>query len=1029
MKNVRIHSAFILSTTALGCLMAPAAFAQGTAPSGAAAASEGGDIIVTGSRIRQANLESISPVTQVDIGAIQARGVERVEDVVNRLPQVQAAKGGNFTNRGRVGTAQIDLRGLGADRTLVLINGRRLPYGSVKDVPADVNLVPNPLIKNIEVLTGGASAVYGSDALAGVVNFNLIDDFEGLRVNATISGFQHNNRNKMMRSILDRFETANPGEFPTPTGSTMDGLSQTYSLVAGANFDDGRGNVTLYGSYRKINGVYAQRRDYASCRIGAASGGQEYTCNPSPVDTPASFVNTGAPNLLSQFRVLNNEFVPRNSLVDTYNDVNGGRLQRPDERYMFGGLAHFEVNEHFTPYIEFGFTRDHSGGLEAPGAAQRNAISLTDGGFNCDNPFFSAQEADFLCTSRGLSTASNYDPVTGAYLGPASIATGVFLNKRTPENNFRDEQVTLTSFRMVGGLRGKLFGPFEYDFSASYANVHQSRVLLGMPSQQRISTALFAVVDRRVDALGAPLAATFGQPVCAINADSLSQNDDPACQPLDYFSDAGPSAAAAKYVNAIMTATGDAGQLDLVFAVNGDLGEYGIKSPLANNAMAIAFGGEYRKNTLNSNPDKEYIDGKEDFPISGKAIVKEFFGEVTLPLVEDAPLFKLLSVEGAYRYSKYKGGISTDTYKLGVNWSPVRDLRFRASYQRAVRAPNLIELYAPQIRPQNSIQLPINANGTYDPCSGPTPFATFEQCARTGVTAAQYGNIADYNFFGALNGGNPDLQPETGKTKSLGAVFEPSFIPGFTASLDYFDIKVTNLIGRVAPVLALAQCLNTGDPYFCSLIHRGQGGTLHATDDSYFKTVNVNTGSLRTAGVDVALNYRLETERVFGNDLGRLSFSLNGTYVDKFTTKPLPSSSAAETYNCAGYYAFLCGSPHPKWRHVFATTWDTPWDLGFTLTWRYIDTVKIARSSGQAALQGSFAQVDYKLPAQSYFDLSAAWYATEKMTLRAGINNLLDRSPPLTSQATSEFGGNLNTFPAYYDALGRFLFVSAQIDF
>ncbi|MEI9849920.1 MAG: TonB-dependent receptor plug domain-containing protein [Sphingomonas sp.] len=286
-------------------------------------------------------------------------------------------------------------------------------------VPADLNLVPNALVRNVEVLTGGASAVYGSDALAGVVNFNLIDDFQGLRLNGSASIYQHNNGYKSVQALVARFEAANPGEYPLPDSNVIDGFTQSYSIVAGANIDEGRGNVTIYGSYRKATLVDSQDRDYSSCRLGAATGGQSFTCNSSPVDTPASFVNTARRACLAQFRVFNNQFVARNALVDTYNDIVGGQLQRPDERYMLGGMAHYEINEHLVPFLEFGFTNSRTRGIQSPGAVQRNGISATAGGFNCDNPFLSAQQASFLCTSRGLSTASNYDPVTGAYISPA----------------------------------------------------------------------------------------------------------------------------------------------------------------------------------------------------------------------------------------------------------------------------------------------------------------------------------------------------------------------------------------------------------------------------------------------------------------------------------------------------------------------------------------------------------------------------------------------------------------------------------
>lgn len=983
-------------------------------------------MVVTGSHIHQPNLESVSPITQMDASAFENRGAERIEDLLNRLPQVQSSLGVNVTNRGQVGTSSVDLRGLGPTRTLVLLNGRRLPYGSPKVVPADLNLIPDALIKNVEVLTGGASAVYGSDALAGVVNFNLIDDFEGFRINAGTSAFEHHNGNDAMQAAVKSFNAADPGQYPLPASTVLDGVTQNYSMVMGKNFDDKRGNVTLYAGFRKFNEVDAQDRDFSSCRLGAAAGGHSYTCNPSPISTLASFVNTGAAGLPATFRVLNNQFVAGNPPVAGFNDIVGGQLQAPDRRFNLGAMGHYEISNRLIPYVEFQYTNSTTDSIQSPGAVQRNGISNATGGINCDNPYLTAQEADFLCTGRGLSTASNYDPVTGAYISPASVATGVLLNKRTPEDGFRDELVKLNTFRLVGGLKGDLFGPFRYDLSATYANVNQSRLLTGLPSQVRAPTAIFAVIDHRVNSNGTPFASTYGQPVCEINADASPYNDDPNCSPVNYFSGSGPSAAGAAYVGSTKVATGDTSLTDLLLSIDGDLGAYGVQSPFARHGVAVAFGSEYRENTLDNNPDAEYIAFNEDFPVHGKQSVAEAFTEMTLPLVEDKPFLQQLSVEGAFRYSRYQGGMDTTTHKLGLNWAPLNGFRLRGSYQRAVRAPNLNELFQPQLRQQN-IQLPQNPNGSYDPCSGATPFATFAQCARTGVTAAEYGHVADYNFFGQLLGGNPNLKPETGRTLTVGAVLEPEFLPGFTASADYYRIEVSDLIGTVDPVLALNQCLNTGDNYFCSLLHRGVGGTLHATQDAYFISTNVNTGSLKTTGVDVALNYR--TPLHFKRDWGSVNLNLNGTYLDSYITKPLPTSTAAQTYDCAGYYGFQCGAPHPKWRHVFTSTWETPWPVALTATWRFIDEVKISRASSQSTLQGTYNQIDYKLPTQNYIDLSATWRASSQLTLRAGVNNVLDHSPPLTSQSQYQYGGNLNTYPGFYDALGRYLFLSAQIDF
>jgi iron complex outermembrane recepter protein len=391
-------------------------------------------------------------------------------------------------------------------------------------------------------------------------------------------------------------------------------------------------------------------------------------------------------------------------------------------------------------------------------------------------------------------------------------------------------------------------------------------------------------------------------------------------------------------------------------------------------------------------------------------------------------LMHYLAAEAAYRYSKYNGGVKTNTYKFGGSWAPVADIRLRASFQHAVRAPNVIELFSPQNR-QTSLQLPVNANGRFDPCSGPTPAATLAQCANTGVTAAQYGTIADNNFFGNLTGGNPGLKPESSDTYSFGAVLQPRFVPNFTISVDYFKIGIDNLIGTVNPVLALPKCLTTGDAYFCSLIHRGQGGTLHATNDAFFINTNVNTGSLKTSGIDFTVDYRTSLNDIFKTDAGSLGINFVGTQLRKFLIKPLPSSTAAESYDCSGLYGFLCAGPRPTWRHTVRLNWETPWSVGITTSWRHVSRVTISRASSQAALAGTFAVADKYLGTQNYFDLALSWKIKKDITFRTGINNILDRDPPVTSQLDAVSGGNGNTYPNFYDPLGRYLFANLTVGF
>ncbi|WP_442678850.1 TonB-dependent receptor domain-containing protein [Sphingomonas sp. ASY06-1R] len=1020
-----VHRTTLLAGTAfIGLVTAQMAHAQDSTPASppanavqsevAAAEAEGSEVVVTGSRIRSANMESVSPVVQISGAEFTTRGVTRAEDLVNQLPQVFAAQGSANSNEA-TGTAQVDLRGLSPSRTLVLVNGKRLPYGSPKSTPSDINQVPTALIRNVEVLTGGASAVYGSDAIAGVVNFNLIDDFQGLKVSANIGGYQHNNGADGLRDLLDQNDALVPGAYPKPDKNVWNGFTQEYSAVVGSNMADGRGNVTAYGSYRKIKPILQADYDYSACALGTTgTNGDQFSCSGSGYNFPANFANTGGlVNVPTQFRADNGQFV---SGRRTYNFAPANYYQRPDERYTLGAIGHYEISEHAVPYFEVSYMDDKSTAQIAPGVIT-GGIYGSAGGLNCDNAFLSAQQAQFVCGAAGLSTVGNYD-ANGNYLGSA-VANGIVVNRRNVEGGNRQDSIHHSTFRIVGGVRGKIDEAFSYDVYGSYAKVSYNSRFVGNANNTRFANALNAVVDRRTGS------STSGKIVCAINADAISTNDDSRCAPLDLISGNAASAESIAYIGQEQQITGSTALTNIVASVNGDLGKYGAVLPWATNGIGVAFGVEYRKNTLDLNPDEAYQTSTEpEYPVHGSTTAKELFAELNVPLVEDRPFFKLLSFEGAYRYSDYDTGFKTDTYKLGLNWSPISALRLRGSYQRAVRAPNVVELFSSQSNFE--VELTELSNGSYDPCSGESPLATAAQCANTGVTAAQYGKVIDNpaGQFNALIGGNPNLVPEKADTWSFGGVFQPSFIPRLTLSVDYFNIKVKNLIGSVNPNLALKNCLYNADPLSCSTIHRGPGGSLFLTSDSYFERFNLNTGSLQTSGIDLSVDYRQPLEQ-----LGTLSFNLVGTYLDSYKTKPLPTSPAADIYECSGLYGGLCGRPRPEWRHKLLTTWSTPIKLDVGVTWRYVSSVKISQTSSQEALSGSYAALNRKLNSRSYFDLSLGYDVLDNARLTVGVNNVLDKKPPLTTTAAIEDGGNGNTYPQFYDATGRYLFASLSFKF
>jgi iron complex outermembrane recepter protein len=464
-------------------------------------------------------------------------------------------------------------------------------------------------------------------------------------------------------------------------------------------------------------------------------------------------------------------------------------------------------------------------------------------------------------------------------------------------------------------------------------------------------------------------------------------------------------------------------------SISGDLGQYGIKLPTANDGLGVAFGAEYRSERSELRTDQNFQtndlagQGAPTLDTFGSFDVKEVFAEARLPILQEKPFADTLSLEAGYRYSDYNLGFNTDSYKAGLQWAPIQDVMLRGSYQRAVRSPNIQELF---------LQPRVQLDGNTDPCAndlGATPTASFEECARTGVTAAQYGSIlanpaAQYN---GNVGGNRNIQPEESDTYSFGFVLTPGFAPGLSFTVDYYDIKVDKLINSLGADFILGQCLDTGDPTFCNRVHRAGNGSLWLGDQGFVDDPILNTGSLQSRGIDTEVNYRFD----MGN-LGSLGMQFIGTYVDEFLTEPLPG---AHKYDCAGLYGTVCGTPVPDWRHKFRASWTTPINVDLSLTWRYIAAVDDDRTSTDQSLTADVIQTDKHLGSRSYFDITGSYNAGEfgpfaSVNARLGINNVLDKDPPLVGQDTCPaVFCNGNTFPQVYDTLGRYVFLGLTADF
>jgi outer membrane receptor protein involved in Fe transport len=959
----------------------------------------GQDVVVTGSRIPQPNLTSASPVTVVTAQEIKLQGTTRTEDLINSLPQSFAAQGSNISN-GSTGTATVDLRGLGSSRTLVLVNGRRLMPGDPRSPVPDINFVPASLVKRVDVLTGGASSVYGADAVSGVVNFIMDTNFTGLRIDGQASLFNHNNDARS-----DVKEAIDALGFARPVGNSTNGLARDISVAFGTPFADDRGHVMAYGTYRKQDAVLQSSRDYSACALtgnsiaNTALLGRELNCGGSGTSANGTFqVFNTAFQLQGIFQVGPNGAGGTGTFIPGSTPFNFGPynyFQRPNERYTAGAFAEYEISDAAKPYLEAMFMHDKSVAQIAPSGNFGNTSTL-----NCDNPLLSPQQLAIVCAPG--NTFTDTDGVT---------RTNVVILRRNVEGGGRQDDLEHTAFRLVGGLRGDITRGISYDVFGQFGKTILAETYFNDFSVTRIGRALDIVDNPNVAGIN---------PICR----SVLNGTDPNCVPYNIFVEGGVTPEALTYLQTPGFQRGDTQETVANANITFSGEEYGITSPFAERGLGLNVGFEYRKESLTLATDQAFSTGDlagqggPTIGVSGEFDVRDVFAEVQLPIVQNS-FFHELTLSAGYRRSFYKvadNDFDTDTYKLALEFAPIRDVRLRGSYNRAVRAPNVVELFSAQ-----SVAL----TGSSDPCAGAAVGGlvngfTAAQCALTGVTAAQFGNITaniadQYNGF---IGGNPNLSPETADSYTFGAVLQPRFIPGLAVTVDYFNIKVEDVIGTIGFDTIIDRCLTTADPFFCSRINRDQFGSLYLTPNGFITDINTNVGSARTKGIDVNASFaqRLGT-------YGNLNLSLVGTYLTEYSADPLGDGDVEE---CEGQFGPSCdvgplnGIPAPKWRHKFRAGFTLPNGLGISGQWRYFSKVE----SG-SALPGNDV-----LPKQSYFDLALQARVADRFNFRVGANNILDKDPPLAGgQVAAAPFANGNTYPQVYDALGRYLFAGFTLDF
>ena len=1000
-----------------GALMRSAAtvlatFALGVGVTGASAQDADADeeveeVVVTGSRLNiNKNLTGANPVLTVGQEEINIRGNTRVEDFINILPQVFAGQTGEVSN-GASGTATLNLRGLGAVRTLVLINGRRLPYGSSQISAPNLDLVPSQLVERVDILTGGASAVYGSDAVAGVANFILRDDFEGIEFDAQGGFAQSGNGSSFFNSILEA------GGQPTP-GSSVDGEELNLALTIGANTEDGRGNVTLFAGYQISNEITQDNRDFSACALGANTGPESFGgfgCVGS-----ANFRLFGGPGGFGFQQEDGTVTAFAGGPSETFNFGPFNFFQRPNERFQIYARGHYDLTDNITAFAELSFNNTISDAQIAPTAS----FGIGAFSINCDNPFIQGGSGP---DGSGIPLTTTFGcDIPDADGNLPGDVSGITASHRNVEGGPRNSRLENTAWRLIGGFRGSIAENWDFEVFGQFSRTRDFSLSTNDFVVANVQQAFFVVEDEN------------GNPVC--------RDQSGGCVPFNIFqrtADGGTLVTqdALDFIQGVGLVNGGTDQIVVGGNVQTNLSEYGIQSPFSDADIGLLVGIEYREDLLESIPDEiSQIAGGgftgvggATLPVSGSIDSIELFAELEIPIVTDKPFFKELTFNGQYRYSDYStngngtsNSFDTNAFGLSLSWAPVEDIKFRGQFQRAVRAPNVIELFTGQNQGlANLNQAGVNANGVglFDPCATEAPIASFEQCANTGVTADQFGTILDVisGQTQIITGGNPFLDPEESDTYTFGVVITPQAVPGLTVSVDYFDIAVDDFIAAgVGAQVTLDTCLATGDDTFCDLINRSPAGSLAAGGPGFgFISTNLNIAELDTSGIDFQVNYALDLADIGAGELGRIRFDYVATYLDTFDFTPFPGGDPIE---CAGFFSTACVQPvNPDYRHRFLTSWDTPWDITASVTWRFF--------AGTDNLTADTApDIDQRLASQNYIDLSANYQLTDGINIRAGILNLFDNEPPVSVSSGPPLG-NGNTFPGIFDT-GRFFFLGAN---
>ncbi|MCJ2182678.1 TonB-dependent receptor [Novosphingobium sp. 1949] len=952
-------------------------------------------IIVTGSLISRPNAAAAAPVLSVTNEAIKAQAAVNIEEVLNRLPQVAPDSQQGYQDSD--GRQRIKLRNLGFERTLVLVDGKRL--GTMNG--EDVGMIPTALVKRVDVLTGGASAVYGSDAIAGVVNFVMDNNFEGLQLNANYNFYLHNNRNGTAA------KTAKSYGFDSASGLSADGGRSDISLIGGTKLLDGRMHVQGYIDYRKASLVRYSDRSTSACQL-TQTGDGDLGCTTSTYNEQGYFSPTTGDNAGTVYAndpSNPGSFTPYSSDYAA-NPYDGYSLQRANQRLNAGGFMTFEISPAATVYFNGMWFRDKSSNPYPARIYSYTAYGSTPYTINCDNSYLSSQQATALCGSAAGTSQSVSSEVRYRFSDVAD----------------QDDKYLNSGIRLSSGVRGDLGHTWTYDVGGVWAR-NRNEYMWAYPNYDRINQAINGCPD----------------------------GSDSGCIPIDIFGNTTTSTNQAAFDWLLDGQYGHYTNLsnlyDLSGTVQADLGSYGIQSPWASTGVGLAFNVEYREDHLDVTKDANWIEyNGGDAEAHYSQAAWEGMVELQVPIVEDKPWARTLQFNGAYRLSKYTSNPSLfSTFKTEAIWSPISDITLRASFNRAQRAPTVVEQYQAEATSYGNIDTSFNdpcaptVTTTYDASGNPVtsygePAASLEACEATGLDASLYGSttlLCPDETGCTYKSGGYTVDPETAYTKTLGMVLTPSFLPGLSLSVDRFFIDLDNAIGYNDYTYFTNGCIATGSDFFCSAFVRNADGTLYSDASSnpstgYIRQGTTNYYKSKSHGWDIQAQYRVD----LGAKAGRLDFDFAGSLT---TLAGGQDSPILAKYNCVGYYGGSCGQLIPKWMHQFRTTWTGPDDqVTVSLNWRFIGPLTNVTNSGKTSLgwsEGNERSTYYHIPSYNYFDLAVGFRVAKSFGLRFSVNNLFDKDPPVIPNSYSYALSRNNTLGARYDSLGRQVAISTTVDF